>query len=167
MTSVSRDTAANKLKQHSRFKESARKTCISSVKGLVEWSKPRVDSLHNISLSGYGEQDSAIVIKFDKVESYLNELRSSGFLSQHFLDTQMSIYRKVSKRLAREKLKDGIIPELSYDITFLTQELDYDLSRADSFLYRESNGNVYLKQDERTLVYKMDNQCKIDSIYVE
>ena len=140
--------------------------CVPQVKSMFAWANANIDTISSCRFVGINADSTHRIILFKNTKRYLDFLRSSKYFSDKFLNRQSLIYNNVNKDFAKETQILEYLPEdMSYNIISMSNEPDEDFKDSKLFEYKVKNDLIYVKEKFNTLVYKVDNQCKIDSIY--
>lgn len=144
----------------------AKSNCIPQIKQLVAWTHKNMDTIARCPFVGISQDSSHRLILFKNTSRYLMFLKQSDFFSDKFLSRQNDVFLKVNNDFSKDNGNIEYIPaEMAYNMLSISNEPDEDFANYKSFVYKEKQSLVYVTGSFGTLIYKVDAQCKVDSIY--
>ncbi|MBK0403233.1 hypothetical protein I5M27_09565 [Adhaeribacter sp. BT258] len=127
----------------------------STIKHFLIWYRDNYKELSQIDFATKEKNDRYYVVNFDNVNLFIEKLRASGYLSDAYLANLKQYFNDCNKSLLEEKIEEGEIDCLGFDLILNTHEIDESLSKVETAKIR----NTILKSDSATanieLVYKL------------
>ena len=97
------------------------KDAIQTIKNFLNWYEANYKQANSFDLVNQG--DSVFYsVNFDQTEKYLSFLKSSGFVSDTYLNNFRNHFNKAEENFKAHPVNDGPPEGFDYDIVILTQE---------------------------------------------
>ncbi|MBI2416497.1 MAG: hypothetical protein HYV28_01040 [Ignavibacteriales bacterium] len=146
---------------------------------FMKWYKKNYDSIiaiemvNNLPNTKNYDSTKFYSVNFAGTEKYLNYLKSSGYVSDKYLDYWRANFKKSENNFKKHPVNDGIVEGFEYDFVLLTQEIEDALRMIETAKVvkgkiQNGKAEVHLKLDKSWIYnYKLSFNGKkwlIDSI---
>jgi len=120
---------------------------IQSVKGFLHWYKNNYAKANSFGFT-YQDKHGNYQVSVDQGKEYLNFLKSSGFISDKYVDIWLKYFKDKSKYLVENLQNEGPPEGFEFDLVLITQEPELVLNEIDNlqFVVPENDGNKAILQ---------------------
>lgn len=133
----------------------------STIKEFLSWYKDNYEAINAIKIvSLAGEGDTArYKVDDNSVTAYINLLRSSGYFSERYLNSQLQYFRERDRIFSLSRQSDGVPVGFEADLLLFTQEPETLLDQAKTLPVEELDKQLYkLKAIDHSLLFGITTQ---------
>ena len=116
--------------------ESSSKESVKTVMAFLKWYRDKQEEFDQFHLvaNAWPNYDSTkfYEVNFPETEKYLAKLKSSGYISDQYLDHWRTYFKEHDKTMKEFPINDGPPDGFSFDLVLLTQEMDFTLNAIDT-----------------------------------
>lgn len=120
---------------------------IQSVKGFLHWYKNNYAKANSFGFT-YQDKQGNYQVSVNQGKEYLKFLKSSGFISDKYVDIWLKYFKDKAKYLLENLQNEGPPEGFEFDLVLITQEPELVLNEIDNlqFLVSENDGNKAILQ---------------------
>lgn len=118
--------------------ESEEKVTKEIVTGFLNWytlNKPSIDSIMLVPASLDDDPDNAYFVNMDNLERFLQMIKSSGYLSEHYISTLKKYIVNCDLEMRKINQTDGPPEGLEFDLILRTNETANTISKIESGIH--------------------------------
>lgn len=153
---------------NAKHKEINELSCINNAKKFLLWYKDNFTQINEVENSLVKTENVEYYrVDFNESDKFLALLKSSGYISNFFLEKLKEYINNSEQNLQKIKQKDGPPEGFDFDLILLTQEyaplLENIPVNIDIKLKEEENDTKIIIIDGR-LLYTFNKSCKLENI---
>ncbi len=130
------------------------KESFNTVKDFLNWYKNNYKTVNQLNLVKNKDvnYDSTKIysVNFEESEKYLKKLKSSGFISDNYINKWRKYFKEHDEYFKKNPQNDGPPYGFEYDFVLLTQEIEKTLESIDKIKL------VNVKESDKNSVVKID-----------
>ena len=103
---------------------------VKTVVDFLNWYREnyeKISKIQMVNMPSFKDPNSFYTVNFDEIEEYLIFLKTSGFVSDKYLQQWRDYLKKAGIKLEQDKVNDGPPEGFEFDFVLWTQEIDETL----------------------------------------
>ena len=99
---------------------------VKTVVDFLKWYREnyeKISKIQMVNIPPLEDLDSVYTVNFEEIEEYLTFLKTSGFVSDKYLQQWRDFLVKAGKKLEQDKVNDGPPEGFDFDFVLWTQEI--------------------------------------------
>jgi hypothetical protein len=100
---------------------------VKTVVDFLKWYREnyeKISKIQMVNIPPLEDHDSVYTVNFEEIEEYLTYLKTSGFVSDKYLQQWRDFLVKAGKKLEQDKVNDGPPEGFDFDFVLWTQEIN-------------------------------------------
>ena len=130
---------------------------------FLKWYKNNYEDLMSITLVPASIDQNAnnlYKVNFNKLDLYLEKLKSSGYLSNGYISNLRNYVKNCNSKMIKNSQTDGPPEGLDFDLVLATQEVDDTLAKIDQIIFNQVEINKDTAVVKIKLVYDLTFKLK-------